>query len=131
MFTEIKELREKKSINLFPKKERLLMAFEMSDSQQVTLSINFTDKRGNPVDTPSGSSPEYSTDNTDLLRLTPSTDGMSCLVQAVGPLGSGVVTVKVADSSGNPLAAGSIDVTIKSGAPTSINITPGTVEEQP
>lgn len=109
----------------------LLMAFSMTDSQQNTVSLKPVDKKGNAA-TVDGV-PEWSTDNTDVLALTPAADGLSCLVAAVGPLGSGSITVK-ADGKAGPdefPIVGTVDVTITGGDAVTIELTPGTPEEQP
>lgn len=106
--------------------------FQMTDSQQVTLTISFADKKGNPTPAPAGAStPLWLTDNPDLLALTPAADGLSCLVAAHGPLGQGTVSVKVTAADGSPLAAGSLGVEIIAGAPVQVVIAPGTPAEQP
>jgi hypothetical protein len=103
----------------------------LTDSQESVMSIQFTDKRSNPTSAPPNAAPPvWMIDNTDLASLTPSADGSSCVVAASGPLGSGVVSVKVNDTNGNPLAAGSIGLTVQAGAPTNIQINPGTPTEQ-
>jgi len=114
------------------KRYRLMATFQMTDSQQVTMSVAFTDKKGNPAPAPAGAAPpQWLVDNAALLTLTPAADGMSCVVAATGPLGDGTVSVKVTDAAGNSLATGSIAVTIVGGAPVNIAITPGTPSEQP
>ena len=109
-----------------------MATFSMTDTQQVTMSIAYTDKRGNPTGPPPGATtPSWLIDNAALASLTPATDGMSCVVASLGPLGTGTVSVKVADGSGNPLASGSITLTVVGGAPTNVTVTPGTPTEQP
>lgn len=99
--------------------------FQLTDSQLVTLTISAVDKKGNPV-TFAGA-PVWSVDNPNLLSLTPSTDGLSCVVASVGPLG----TAKVSVSSTTPSLSGTLDVQIVSGAATQLTIVPGTPSEQP
>lgn len=104
------------------------MAFSMSDSQQVTVTAKAIDKKGNaaPIE-----APEWSTDNTDLLALTPSDDGLSCVVAAVGPLGSGTVTFK-ADAQlgdGEVPIVGTLDVTITGGLATTVTLEAGAPSE--
>jgi len=109
-----------------------MATFSMTDSQQVTMSVAFADKRGNPAPTPAGAQPPvWLVDQASVLSLAPAADGMSCVVKAVGPLGTATVSVKVADASGAPLASGSVDVTIVGGAPVQVTVTPGTPSEQP
>lgn len=79
-----------------PRKSRTILMATMTDSQQVTLTPRFEDKKKNPARV--DGVPEWFTDNTDVLALTPAADGLSCVVAAVGPLtGDGVpatVTMK-------------------------------------
>ena len=109
-----------------------MATFQMTDAQQVQMTVAFADSRGNPTGPPAGAQPpQWLVDNTTLLSLTPAADGLSCTVAALGPLGTGTVSVKVGDASGNPLASGSIDVTIIGGAPTQVVITPGAPTDIP
>jgi len=109
----------------------LLMAFTLTDSQEVIITTGFTDKRGNPASAPAGDTFSWAVDNTQLLAVAPSADGLSAVVSAVGPLGSGTVSMKLADASGAVLASGSLDVTIIGGAPVNVVLTPGTATEEP
>ena len=108
----------------------LLMAFQITDSQQVTLGIKALDKKGNPAPI---EGVEWSTDKTDLLALVPSADGLSCTVLAVGPLGIGTVTMK-ADAQmgeGESPIVGTLQVEVTGGQAVTVKITAGTPEEQP
>jgi len=107
------------------------MAFQMSDSQQVDVTIAPVDKKGNPAKL--DGVPEWSTDNTDVLALTTSADGLTCTIMAVGPLGTGTVTVKAdADlGAGTTPLIGTLEVAITGGAATTITLNPGTPTEQP
>lgn len=113
-----------------PSKRYFVMGIEMTDSQQVTFKANFLDKKGQPAQV---QSPEWSCDNTDVLSLTPADDGLSCLVKAAGPVGLGTVTLKADADLGDGVTAilGTAEVTIKSGAAVTVELTPGTPEEQP
>ncbi len=108
-----------------------LMAFSMSDSQQVGLTIKVVDKKGNKA--PIDGVPEWSVDNTELLALTPAADGLTCVVAAVGPLGDGNVTVKCDADLGSGVVPiiGTLAVTITGGAATTVTIDAGTPTEQP
>lgn len=106
-----------------------MAAVTMTDTEKVSCSIAATDKRGNPTQMPAGTT-SWSVDNPNVLTLNPSADGSTCDVLAAGPLGTATVTVKVADTSGNTLAAGTLDVTVQSGAATQISVTPTTPVEQ-
>jgi hypothetical protein len=111
-------------------RSRLMAAFSLTDSQQSTFAIAFVDKRGNPTAAPAGTI-NWMTDNVDLLGLTPAADGLSCVVASLGPIGAGVVTVNVTATDGSVLASGSVNVSVVSGAPVTINVTPGAATEQP
>jgi len=105
--------------------------FQMTYSQQVTLSVAFTDKKGNPAAV--DGVPEWSTDNPTVLALTPAADGLSCLVKAAGPLGTAKVTLKADADLGAGVTdiVGTFDVEITAGVATTVTITAGTPEEQP
>ncbi len=107
-----------------------MASFSMSDSQQDTLTITATDKKGNPATLPAGSI-TWAVDQVSLIALTPAADGLSCLAVAVGPLGTATISVKVSAPDGTTLAAGSIDCNITGGAATNIVVTAGTPQEQP
>ena len=106
------------------------MAFTLTDSQQTTCTISAVDKKGNPVTLPTGQV-EWQVDNPAVLALTPAPDHMSCVVQAVGPLGNAVLSVTVSDASNVTIAAGTLDVTVTAGNAAKITITPATPTEQP
>jgi hypothetical protein len=115
----------------WPMMRRLILAFQMSDSQQVTVTIKVMDKKGNPA--PVDGVPVWLTDNTELLALTPAADGLSCLVAAVGPLGTATVSV-TADAdlgAGVTPIVGTLDVQITGGTATTATLAPGTPTEQP
>lgn len=118
---------------LFATNERkFFMGFNLTDSQQTICTLGYTDKRGNPSPAPAGAQPPvWLVDVPTVLSLTPSADGMSCTVAAVGPLGDAKLSVSVADNAGNSLASGSLDFTVIGGAPTKITVTPGVPTEQP
>lgn len=103
----------------------------MTDSQQVSLTIKPVDKKGNaaPVD----GVPAWASSNTEVVTVTPAPDGMSAIAAAVGPLGSATVSV-TADAdlgAGVTEIAGSLDIIITAGAAATVSITAGSPEEQP
>lgn len=114
-------------------KRNLLMAFSMTDSQQCEVTIAPVSKKGNPA--PLDGIPVWSTENTNVLALTPSGDGLSCVIAAVGPLTSTPVRVTVTGDadmgSGVTPIVGFVDVEITGGQAVSINVTPGIPTEQP
>jgi len=96
-------------------KRSLVVAFELPADEQTVCHPQFLDKWGNPARVDGVS--EWLTDNPNLLNLTPSTDGLSCTIVAVGPLGSATVVCK-ADAD---LGAG-VKTIFASGA---VTVTPG------
>jgi hypothetical protein len=76
-----------------------IMTITLTDIQQIPVSIAVTDERGNPgtVIAP----PVWAVSDPALLSVTPAADGMSAVLAAKGPLGSGQVTVK---GDGGPAA---------------------------
>jgi hypothetical protein len=109
-------------------KGELLMAFQMTDSQQVVVTYSAVDKKGNPVTFDAGSVVTL-VDNPNILVVTTAADGLSATLAANGPLGTATVTVNGAVNGTQ--VSGTLGVTIVSGAPTQITITPGTPTEQP
>ncbi len=115
-------------------KGRMIMAFEMTGSQQTNASVTFLDKKGNKAKV--DGVPVWSTDNSDALALTPAADGMSCAVVAVGPL-TGDTPAHVQINADADLGAGvveiigTVEVNIVAGQATVVNITLDTPTDQP
>ena len=99
------------------------IAVTMADTEQVTLSVEVTDIKGQPV----ADNLTWTVDNGQVISLQPSQDTMSCLCVA-GNEGSAVVTV--ADPNNAEVTA-NCNFTVTAGAPSQIVITPGTPEPQP
>lgn len=112
-------------------KGETIMAFELPATHQVNVAVEFRDRKNNPA--PVDDVPVWSVDNSELLLLTPAADGMSCLVAAVGPLGTANVTLQAdADlGDGSTPVIGTLEVQITGGTATVVALTPGTPEEQP
>lgn len=112
-------------------KGELLAMFTLTDTQQVSLSVVFTDKKGQPAKV--DGVPEWLVDNPNVLALKPATDGLSCVVSAVGPLGTATVSLKADADLGTGVTSitGSFGVEVTGGAATGVTITPGTPTEQP
>src|SRR5215471_12017491 len=87
----------------------LIMAFELPDDKKVDAHVTFLSEKGNP--TVPESVPDWLTDNTDLLALTPSADGLTCTISAIGPLGTATVAVKATLAEGGSVA-GSVDIKV-------------------
>ena len=102
----------------------------LSDTQQTTLSVVFLDAKGNPAKV--DGAPEWLVDNPNLLALAPAADGLSCVVSAVGPLGTATVSLKADADLGSGVTAlvGSLDFEVTAGTATVVTITAGTTTEQ-
>ena len=107
------------------------MAFSMTATQQVDLTIAPKDKKGKPAAL--DGVPVWATDNTDVLALTPSADGLTCTIVAVGMVGTANVQVTGDADLGSGVAPliGTLAVTVTPGQAVTIDITPGTPSEQP
>lgn len=106
------------------------MMFEMTDSQQVKVTVAAVDKKGKAARV---ADPVWSsTDDTVAVVTQDSTDPLSALVVAGNP---GVAQVKcTADADlgdGVRNVEATLDLSITGGAAVGFTITPGPVEEQP
>jgi len=97
---------------------------QLTDLQQVTLSVAEQDSKGQPV----SDSLTWSVDQPTVISLVPSADTQSCLCIA-GVDGTAVVTVT--DNSVTPPLTASDTLTVVSSAATSLVINEGTPEDQP
>ncbi len=106
------------------------MALTMTVSKQAVASVKFLDKKGNPA--PVDGPPTWTTDNSDVLALTPAADGLSCLIVAVGQIGTGNVQVSAdADlGAGVTPIIGTLACTITGGTATTVTIDVGAPTEQ-
>ena len=113
-----------------PKKARILMAFQLSATQQNVLTVAPKDRKGNPAPV---QDPVWQVDNPNLLALTPSADGLSCTAVAVGPIGSGTVTFRCDADLGAGVVelVGTETFDITAGLATTIAISAGPASEQP
>lgn len=118
-----------------PCMEILLMPLTMKDDQQVEFTLEFRNKKGNVVPNPPlDGIPTWVTNNSDILALTVSPDGLTCSVAAVGALGIANVTF----SGDGDLGAGVVPLTgtfeitiIADPAATQVTLVPGTPTDQP
>ncbi|HZR50135.1 MAG TPA: hypothetical protein VFB06_11505 [Streptosporangiaceae bacterium] len=99
-------------------------AVQLTDLQQVTLSIAEEDSKGQPV----ADSLVWSVDDPGVISLVPSADTQSCLCVAGT---DGTATVTVTDNSVTPPLTGTETITVVSSAATSLVINEGTPEDQP
>lgn len=102
----------------------------MTNSQQATATIKPVDKKGQPA--PVDGVPVWASSDETIITVTPSTDGMSAVVAAVGPLGAAKVSVTADADLGPGTSAifGSLDVTITQGQAVGFTITLGPATEQ-
>jgi hypothetical protein len=116
-----------------PVEEQTPMSVPIKETQQVTLTANPLNAKGNPA--PVDGVPEWQIDNPALGTITPAADGMTALFKASG--GPGTVIAKViADAdmgAGVRSIEGTIEIIISAVVleAVSIGITAGTPEEQP
>jgi hypothetical protein len=97
---------------------------QLTDTQQVTLSVAEQDSKGQPV---TGDALAWSVDNPAVIAVTPSADSYSCLCVAGT---DGTATVTVADNSVNPPLTATDVLTVVSSAATALVISEGTAEDQ-
>jgi hypothetical protein len=97
---------------------------QLTDTQQVTLSVAEQDSKGQP----SADTLAWSVDNANVISLVPSADTQSCLCVAGT---DGTATVTVADNSVTPPLTATDVITVVSSAATSLVISEGTAEDQP
>jgi hypothetical protein len=104
----------------------------LTDSQQVPLTVGFTDKAGNPA-TVDGAPVWSSSDPTVLTVTADDATGLTATAVATGKLGTAQVNV-TADADLSPNVANIsnvLDVTVQAGAAVAANISPGTPVEKP
>jgi hypothetical protein len=103
----------------------------LTDEQQVALSVAFKTAKGNAavVD----GAPVWRSSNEAVLAVTPSSDGLSAKVVAVGPLGTAQVSVEAdADlGAGTRLITGTLDVEVRASEAVVADIAAGAPEAQP
>lgn len=104
--------------------------FQMTDSQQTTCTFVATDRKGNPAPV---ETPEWMVDNPNLLALAPSPDGLSCVVSAVGPLGTARLTFRADADMGSGVSqiSGTLDIEVVAGQATTVIINAAPPVEQP
>lgn len=100
----------------------------LTDVQQASLAVQFTDKAGNIA--PVAGVPAWSVSDATVLAITPSADGMSAEIIALGPLGAGQVNVSANNADGTTVA-GTLDVQVAASDAVSANITAGAPEPKP
>lgn len=105
------------------------MAFILRADQKVNVSINPTDAYGNPA-TVDGV-PAWNSSDVTKLTVAPAPDGLSAVVEAVGPAGTGIQVNVSADAdlgAGVRTITGLLEVDVVGGEAAIFNITTGTPE---
>src|SRR5262245_52998880 len=107
----------------------LLLAVQLTSTQRQSLSVAFTDGKGNPA--PVDGQPQRMVDNPNVIALSPSLDGMACDIAAVGPLGTALVSIQAdADMGAGYIAvAGTYAVEVIAGRATAVVIAGGPISE--
>lgn len=99
---------------------------QLTDTQQVTLSVAEADSKGNPV---TGDSLAWVSDTPSVVALTPSADGYSALAVAAAV---GTANITVTDSSVTPpLVSTPVQLVVVGGEATTLTVNVGTPEDQP
>jgi hypothetical protein len=97
---------------------------QLTDIQQVTVSVSEQDSKGQPV----SDQLAWSVDNGSVISLVPSADTQSCLCVAGT---DGTATVTVTDNSVTPPLTATDVITVVSSAATALVISEGAPEDQP
>lgn len=95
---------------------------DLAADMQVTLSGQWTDEVGNPVDAPADALVTYSVDDPTLINLTDNGDG-TATAAAVGPLGT--ATVHADASGGGETVSGDLALVVVAGLAERFNIVAG------
>lgn len=106
------------------------MAFVLTDIQQVSVSVAYTDAEGNPASVEGA--PVWESSDESVLTLTTSEDGFSTEAVTTGSLGTAQVQV-TADADlgeGTTQIVGLLDVEVVSSAAVAATLTPGTPEDR-
>lgn len=120
--------------NRSPIHGEVTVSFPLPDDKKVTLVIAPLDGKGNPAKV--DGVPVWATDTPTVLALTPSADGLSCLVEPVGVLtptdGSKPAMVQVNTDAdlgpGVTALIGTLAIDVTAGTATIITITPGPLQ---
>lgn len=103
---------------------------KIKDNQEFDVAVSFTDAAGNAASVQGA--PAWTVDNTAALTVTPSADGLSAVVSAVGPTGTGQVSVSAdADlGDGTTTITGVLAVEVIAGDATMIVLNPGPARDK-
>lgn len=111
------------------------MNFSMRDDGSLNLQITpldadgnpttiFLDTTGNPIPIAFDEPPQWSVDDATVLALVPAADGMTCVVNQKGKLGTATVSVfaKITDASAEHDFRGSASVQVTAGPMASLGL---------
>lgn len=107
------------------------MAVQLTSSQFSDLVVSaIKDKKGNPAQV---TDPVWTTDNSDVLALVPTQDGLGCRVSATGQLGTAKVQFSADGDIGPGVSAviGTVDFEVVAGNAAIVEITAGPATEIP
>lgn len=105
------------------------MAFTLTADQKVTLSVAPVDKYGNPASL--DGNPSWTVSDSAILTVTPATDGLSAVVEAVGPIGTAIQVTVSADADlgeGVRTITSVLEVNVVGGEANGFTIQPGSAE---
>ena len=102
------------------------MAFQLRDSEQVTLSVEALDSEGNPA----AATTTWASSDDTIVAVSDNGDGTALAVASPGAagLGTATITASVADASDGDIHDGTFDVEVVAGDVVTVNITAGTPE---
>jgi len=104
--------------------------FVLKATQQVRVTVQFQDKKGNPAEVQG--TPAWTVSDPNTLTVTPDADGMGAEVVA-GNLGTAQVNV-TADADlgdGTTEIMGTLEIEVKAGDATVVSLNPETPTDQP
>jgi hypothetical protein len=107
------------------------MMLVLKDTQRVTISVTPVDAKGNPAQV--DGAPVWSIVGPEVVALEVSENGLTCVVNTVGTLGTTQITVTADADIGEGIQtiSGLLDIEVVSGMAVSLNVTAGVPEEIP
>jgi hypothetical protein len=108
----------------------ILVATQLTTTQQMTVSVRFTDAHGNLAQV--DGTPDWRTDADSVISLQPAPDGISCTASARGALGVAKITCSADADLGAGVVPllGTLDIEVVAGLATVIELTAGPPTEQ-
>lgn len=105
------------------------MAFQLRDSEQVTLEVEALDSEGNIA----AATTTWATSDATIVDVVDNGDGTALVVASpgAGGLGTAVVTASVTDNSDGDVHEGTFEVEVVAGDVVTVNISAGVPETKP